>query len=101
MSIRLTLNDEALFADPAGALFWPTERLLVVADLHFEKGSSYAQRGRFLPPYDTRATLERLARVIQRYRPAKIACLGDSFHDASAATRLVRTDADWLRRLTG
>ena len=43
-------------ADPAGALYWPAQRLLAVADLHFEKGSSIAARGVLLPPYDTAAT---------------------------------------------
>ena len=43
-----------------GALYWPEEGLLVVADLHLEKGSSFAARGVLLPPYDTAATLARL-----------------------------------------
>ena len=38
---------------PAGALYWPEERLLVVADLHLEKGSSFARAASLLPPYDT------------------------------------------------
>ena len=47
----------ALIADPAGALYWPEQSLLAVADLHLEKGSSFAARGQLLPPYDTAATL--------------------------------------------
>ncbi len=50
----------SLVADCAGALYWPEEGLLAVADLHLEKGSSYATRGVLLPPYDTAATLARL-----------------------------------------
>jgi DNA ligase-associated metallophosphoesterase len=99
MSARLTLHDQALLADPSGALFWPAQRLLIVADLHLEKGSSFAQRGQFLPPYDTRTTLERLTRVARRYRPARVACLGDSFHDRDASARLDGTDRAWLKRL--
>ena len=49
-------------ADPAGVLYWPEQGLLAVADLHLEKGSSFAARGVLLPPYDTAATLARLAR---------------------------------------
>jgi uncharacterized protein len=99
MSARITVNGTALLADPSGAVFWPEEKLLVVSDMHLEKGSSYARRGQFLPPYDTRATLDRLARVIQRYRPQRVACLGDSFHDGKAAERLSAQDGDHLRRL--
>ncbi len=53
-----------LIADLSGALFWEEESLLVVSDLHLEKGSSFATRGVLLPPYDTVATLGRLGAVI-------------------------------------
>jgi uncharacterized protein len=77
-----------LVADPAGALYWPEERLLAVADLHLEKGSSFAARGVLLPPYDTTATLARLAKLIERYRPALVVALGDSFHDGGGPARM-------------
>jgi hypothetical protein len=35
---------------PCRALWWGEEQALVVADLHLEKASWYAQRGQFLPP---------------------------------------------------
>jgi DNA ligase-associated metallophosphoesterase len=78
--------------DPTGAAFWPARRVLIVADLHFEKGSSLASRGALLPPYDSRATLERLTRLVRLYRPAKVIALGDSFHDREAAGRLSKED---------
>jgi DNA ligase-associated metallophosphoesterase len=84
-------------ADPAGALFWREERLLVVADLHLEKGSAFAARGIFLPPYDTAATLSRLARLIEFYGPRGVIALGDSFHDSRAGERLSGED----RRMIG
>ena len=34
-----------LVADLSGALFWEEQSLLVVSDLHLEKGSSFAARG--------------------------------------------------------
>ena len=50
-------------ARPLGrALASRHERALVVADLHLEKGSSFARRGQMLPPYDTRETLARARR---------------------------------------
>ena len=36
---------ERLMLDPDGALFWPAQRLLAVADLHLEKGTAAAARG--------------------------------------------------------
>lgn len=79
-------------ADPAGALVWPEERLLVVADLHLEKGSAYAARGVLLPPFDTAATLARLAALIARHDPRVVIALGDSFHDDGAHERLRAQD---------
>jgi hypothetical protein len=73
-----------LLADLSGALFWEEQKLLVVSDLHLEKGSSFAARGVLLPPYDTAATLSRLAAVIARHDPRMVIALGDSFHDSAA-----------------
>src|SRR5246500_280496 len=86
---------------PAGALYWPDERLLAVADLHLEKGSSFAVRGVLLPPYDTTATLARLAKLIERYKPALVVALGDSFHDGGGPARMpqgARAALDALQR---
>jgi len=81
-----------LEAYPEGALWWDHERLLVVADLHLEKGSSFARRGQMLPPYDTAETLGRLSRLIARLNPRTVACLGDSFHDGGGPERLAPRD---------
>ena len=73
---------------PSGALYWPSQFSLLVADLHFEKGSSYHKTGQFLPPYDTHQTLEKLETVIKHFKPRKIFFLGDTFHDMSAWKRM-------------
>ena len=67
-------------------------KLLAVADLHLEKGSSFARRGMMLPPYDTAATLARLTQVVMRWRPRAIVALGDSFHDREGGDRLTPED---------
>ncbi|WP_416896498.1 MAG: ligase-associated DNA damage response endonuclease PdeM [Minwuia sp.] len=85
----MLVNGARLVADPSGALFWPAERLLVVSDLHFEKGSAMAARGHgLLPPYDTIETLTRIERLLKRFTPARLICLGDSFHDMAAYARM-------------
>src|SRR3979490_2918421 len=84
----------SLVADLSGAFFWESERLLVVSDLHLEKGSSFAARGVLLPPYDTVATLSRLGAVIARHDPRTVIALGDSFHDRDAHDRLSAPNRD-------
>ena len=96
---RIVLAGASLLADCAGALYWADERLLVVSDLHLEKGSSFARRGVLLPPYDTAATLARLAQLIARYQPRCAVALGDSFHDGDGPARLAPSDRAALTAL--
>lgn len=84
----IALVGEHLLGLPSGALWWAAERTLVVADLHFEKASSFARRGSLLPPYDTAATLARLEADVAALDPARVISLGDAFHDPFAAERL-------------
>ncbi|MEA2895932.1 MAG: uncharacterized protein QOJ84_1547 [Bradyrhizobium sp.] len=95
----VTIAGVTLVADLSGAFFWETERLLVVSDLHLEKGSSFAARGVLLPPYDTVATLSRLSAVIARHAPRTVIALGDSFHDHDAHQRLSAPDREAIAAL--
>ena len=90
---------KAFVADISGALYWPSERALLVADLHLEKGSSHAERGRLLPPYDTRETLMKLAEAIDRHEPSVVVALGDSVHDRRAADRIDEDDLRIIRMM--
>jgi len=95
----VTVAGIALVADCAGALYWPEEGLLVVADLHLEKGSSFATRGVLLPPYDTAATLAKLGALVARYAPKFVVALGDSFHDGDGPQRVSDDDRAMLGSL--
>lgn len=83
----------------ATALFWRAENALVVADLHLEKASWFAERGQPLPPYDSRETLERLALALRQTGARRVYCLGDSFHDSKGPTRLEPHAAGMLAAL--
>ena len=96
---EIRIGAACFIGDPAGALYWPEEGLLAVADLHLEKGSSFAARGVLLPPYDTAATLAQLGRLIARYAPRLVVALGDNFHDGGGPARIVEQDRAALRLL--
>jgi uncharacterized protein len=99
-SVTITLAGEALMLLPSGAMYWPAQGLLVVADLHLCKSERRARRwGAMLPPYETRETLSRLDAAIAVTRPATVLCLGDSFDDMLAAEALTEDEALWLARL--
>jgi DNA ligase-associated metallophosphoesterase len=97
--LRLRVGEAEVTMRCSGALWLAAERCLVVADLHLEKGSSYAARGQMLPPYDTRETLRRLATEVAALEPATVILLGDTFHDRTSEARLAADDAGRLRGL--
>ena len=99
-ALELALNGAWVHLLPEGALWWGEARLLVVSDLHLEKASSLAARGKMLPPYDTKVTLDCVADLILRLQPDTVISLGDSFHDARAEERLTSSDAARIRKLT-
>ena len=92
-------NDEWLMTR-SGALYWPRERALLVADLHLEKASFFARHGQMLPPYDSRETLERVALAIRETGARRVFTLGDNFHDTRGAERLEPHAAGMLAALT-
>lgn len=95
----MVVAGEACVLRCSGALWLPLHRTLIAADLHLEKGSAFARGGQMLPPYDSRATLERLAVEIDDLDPARVILLGDSFHDSRAIPRMAADDRDHLDRM--
>ena len=98
--VPFSFAGQNFLATSDGALFWPSENALLVADLHLEKASWFARLGQFLPPYDSHATLAALERQVETSGAAKIYCLGDSFHDRFGCDRLPAPARDLLTSLT-
>jgi metallophosphoesterase superfamily enzyme len=92
----------------SGALWLEDEGVLVVADLHLEKGSSYAARGQLLPPYDTAETLTRLEAEVAdevavgpltlRHEPLPVPVLGEVSGHLHPCARVVRAGRSVRRR---
>jgi DNA ligase-associated metallophosphoesterase len=98
--VPFSFAGETFEATSSGALFWPSRRTLLVADLHLEKASWFARLGQFLPPYDSHATLTALHTEVQRTGATRLYCLGDSFHDALGCERLAANARALLLELT-
>jgi DNA ligase-associated metallophosphoesterase len=100
-AIALRFGGQKFTPLASGALYWPAERALLVADLHLEKLSSYARGGQLLPPYDTGLTLARLAADLLRTGAQTVIALGDSFHRDEGTASLLDRDRAALETLTG
>ncbi|HEX8466460.1 MAG TPA: ligase-associated DNA damage response endonuclease PdeM [Allosphingosinicella sp.] len=99
--VRFSFCGRELMALAQGALFWPSRRALLVADLHLEKASWFARLGQMLPPYDSIATLADLTALSVSTGAEEIWCLGDSFHDRHGCDRLPDRAREMLVALTG
>jgi DNA ligase-associated metallophosphoesterase len=100
-SCAFTFHGQLLIALPSGALHWPAQDALLVADLHLGKSERMARRGfGLLPPYETRATLARLAQDLAATGARNLFALGDSFDDDAAQSALMPADQAMLDQIT-
>ncbi len=97
--VEVRIGGAIVAALPEGALWIEASRALVFSDLHFEKGSAFAKGGQMLPPYDTHATLARLAQLVEERRPDIVVSLGDSFHDGGGVARMGEAERAQLQGL--
>jgi DNA ligase-associated metallophosphoesterase len=97
-SSRILLCGKAFQADPTGALYWPAENTLVVADLQLSKCSYLDDDDVVLPPYDTASSFEKLEEALDRYNPERVIALGNSFAGLSRHA-LSAHQLDWLQEM--
>ncbi len=96
--IVIDCQGEKLHLLPEKALFWPAEKILVVADLHLGKSAAFRAAG-IAAPESTTADLKRLAHVVKYTNPRSLLLLGDLLH-APQGMRPVMLDAllKWRHR---
>lgn len=98
--LNIIFCNETFVPQLSGALYWPRENTLLVADLHLEKMFSFAGKGQLLPPYDSKATLEILARDIETTTAQRVICLGDSFHRDEGTESLPVAQMEQLKSMS-
>ncbi|ADP69463.1 hypothetical protein Rvan_0173 [Rhodomicrobium vannielii ATCC 17100] len=93
---RILLGGKSFVADPSGALYWPAENTLIVADLKLSQCSYLEGEDVVLPPYDQTSAFEKLEDAIDRYDPLRVVALGNSFAVHSSCA-LAHHQRDWLQ----
>ena len=92
--------DEEFYAHPNSALYWKRLNIIIVADLHLGKSISFAKQKQFLPPYDTKETLEKLFDCINEFKPSKLIIVGDLLHDKFSFQSFHDSDLNNLNNYT-
>ena len=80
MSATVEIAGETLELCPERAAYWPTRRMLLVADPHFGKAATFRALGVRVPRGTTGDALARLDALVARLSPARIEFLGDFLH---------------------
>lgn len=88
--MRLRVAGETLELHAERAVYWSRRKCLLVADVHFGKGSVLRRAGITLPTGQTSGDLARLDALIAHYRPEQLIVLGDLVHGDA------RIDAPWI-----
>ena len=82
--MMLTLVNEHLLLLPQKAAYWPRERMLIIADIHFGKAASFRALGVPVPGGTTSANLMSLDMLMVQYEVRHIMFLGDFLHARAA-----------------
>ncbi|WP_410480923.1 ligase-associated DNA damage response endonuclease PdeM [Pseudomonas plecoglossicida] len=90
---------QQLWLLPDKAIYWPAQRALLVADVHFGKAASYRALHQPVPRGTTAATLARLDSLLATHNCQQLIVLGDFLHarTARAPATLARLQA-WRQR---
>ncbi|MBZ4187840.1 ligase-associated DNA damage response endonuclease PdeM [Niabella beijingensis] len=78
--IEIMCEGELLILSAARAIYWPAQRLLVLADLHLGKTGYFRAHGIPVSTGVVNDDLERLSGLIREFRPLQVLVAGDLFH---------------------
>ena len=79
-SITIDIAAEQLQLLPERALYWPRQRALIIADLHWGKTASFRAAGLPIPEGSTASDLERMTQLVHRTGARQLLLLGDVLH---------------------
>jgi len=98
-ALTVELGDEQLVLLPQKAAFWPRERMLIIADIHFGKAAAFRSFGIPVPKGTTTENLQALDALIELTGANHVLFLGDFLHARAAhAASTQAAMLAWRRR---
>jgi uncharacterized protein len=83
-SLTVSIGGETMLLLPEKALFWPREKMLIVADIHFGKAAAFRSLGVPVPRGTTTENLAGLDALVSAHGARHIVFLGDFLHARAA-----------------
>lgn len=93
--LEIELAGERVALLPQRALWWPAQKTLVVADVHWGKGGHFRRHGIALPMRTGQANETHLAALVKDFGVSRLVIAGDLFHSADNAE--VENFTHWRR----
>jgi DNA ligase-associated metallophosphoesterase len=98
-ALALELAGEQVLLLPQKAVYWPRERMLIIADIHFGKAAAFRSFGIPVPHGTTNENLDGLDALIDALGATQVLFLGDFLHArASHAAATQAAMLAWRRR---
>ena len=97
--IRVEIGREELTLLPEGAIHWPAQNAVLVADVHVGKAAAFRAESVPVPAGSSQASLDRLGEVLTETGAGKLFLLGDLWHARQGRTEQIRSMfAGWRHR---
>jgi len=98
-ALALEMKGEQLVLLPQKAAFWPRERMLIIADIHFGKAAAFRSWGIPVPRGTTSENLHALDELVELTGARHVLFLGDFLHARAAhAASTQAAMLAWRRR---
>jgi len=94
--VNLNYGNSQFIMHYSGSLYWPSQKSLLIADVHFGKIDHFRKNGSALPLEVGLENFKKLNRVIDEFQPKKVVFLGDLFH--STQNRDLERFTDWVKQ---
>lgn len=78
--MQITLGGQDLKLLPEKAVWIPSIKSLIIADVHLDKGAHFRKNGIPIPDIEKDGCLKILERLIDQYKPKELIVLGDLIH---------------------
>lgn len=82
--VAVRVAGETLLLLPEKAVYWPLERMLIIADIHFGKAAAFRALGVPVPRGTTSENLAGLDALVAAHGARRVAFLGDFLHARAA-----------------
>ncbi|MDX1543247.1 MAG: ligase-associated DNA damage response endonuclease PdeM [Christiangramia sp.] len=82
MNLNIRIRNRDFVLHPSGAVYWPEQEVLLIADVHLGKISHFRKHGSAVPVKAIANNFRKMDKLLKEFDPEHIVFLGDLFHSS-------------------